>query len=216
MLICLGGSLLSWGGEVAGDAPEDPQDDDPELEEDMELVLWRLFGIPWLSLFFTVCRPWNVESPMVSCGLLFLLLFFRLLFCFSLSLPLLGPSKGWIITTETILHSLIPELLDGCGGVQLRSFLSCPEPHLQAQASITRLYPCGFHKFCSFCLSVQFLTFFSRVLFSWLMIKCCQASKQSWCMNLLWPQPELLQINFTQLDASNMCSPWQPLKHWKS
>lgn len=32
MLTCLGGSLLSCGGEVAGE----PQLDDPELEEDIE------------------------------------------------------------------------------------------------------------------------------------------------------------------------------------
>ena len=44
MLTCLGGSLLSWGGEVAGE----PQLEDPELELDIELVLCLLFseGIP--------------------------------------------------------------------------------------------------------------------------------------------------------------------------
>lgn len=54
MLICLGGILLSWGGEVAGDAPEEPHEDEPELDEDIELVLCLLDGIPWLSLLFTV------------------------------------------------------------------------------------------------------------------------------------------------------------------
>ena len=52
MLSCLGGSLLSCGGELAGDPPEDPHDEDPELEDDMELVLCR-DGIPCTSLRFT-------------------------------------------------------------------------------------------------------------------------------------------------------------------
>jgi hypothetical protein len=104
MLICLGGILLSWGGEVAGDAPEEPHDDDPEFDEDMELVLFLLDGIPWLSLLFTDCKPLtNVGRPIVRAGLLFLQLFFLLLFCFSESL--LGPDPG-------------------LGGTQLRSFLS--------------------------------------------------------------------------------------------
>ena len=54
MLICRGGILLSWGGDVAGDAPEEPHEDEPELDEDIELVLCLLDGIPWLSLLFTV------------------------------------------------------------------------------------------------------------------------------------------------------------------
>jgi len=45
MLSCLGGSLVSCGGELAGDAPDEPQDEDPELDEDIELVLC-LDGIP--------------------------------------------------------------------------------------------------------------------------------------------------------------------------
>ena len=53
MLSCLGGSLLSHpGGELEGEAPEDPQDEEPELEEDIELVLCR-DGIPCTSLRFT-------------------------------------------------------------------------------------------------------------------------------------------------------------------
>ena len=48
MLTCLGGNLLSCGGDVAGE----PQLDDPELEEDIELVLCR-DGIPCTSLRFT-------------------------------------------------------------------------------------------------------------------------------------------------------------------
>ena len=39
ILSCLGGNLLSVGGDVAGEPAEDPQDEDPELEEDIELVL---------------------------------------------------------------------------------------------------------------------------------------------------------------------------------
>ena len=55
MLSCLGGSLLSHpGGELEGEAPEDPQEEEPEpeLEEDIELVLCR-DGIPCTSLRFT-------------------------------------------------------------------------------------------------------------------------------------------------------------------
>ena len=50
MLTCLGGSLLSCGGEVAGE----PQLDEPEFEEDIELVLCLFEGIPWMSLLFTI------------------------------------------------------------------------------------------------------------------------------------------------------------------
>ena len=39
ILSCLGGILLSLGGEVAGDPAEEPQDEDPELDDDMEFVL---------------------------------------------------------------------------------------------------------------------------------------------------------------------------------
>ena len=102
MLSCLGGSLVSFGGELAGDAPEEPHDEDPELDEDIELVLC-LDGIPWTSLRLTTFRnremirvlsnsqfTWspltNVGNPIVRAGLLFLLLFLLLLFCFSLSL----------------------------------------------------------------------------------------------------------------------------------
>ena len=55
----------------------------------------------------------------------------------------------------------------GLGGTQLRSFLNEPPPHLQWQASITKLYPCCFHKFCNFCFSDQLRSFFcpSLVLF---------------------------------------------------
>jgi len=146
-----GGSLGSDpGGELAGEPPEEPQDEEPELEEDIELVLCR-DGIPCTSLLFTTCRPLTkVGRPIVSAGLLFLLLFFLLLFCFSLSL--FWPPG--------------PELV-GFGGTQLRSFLSEPPPHLQWQASITKLYPCCFHKFCNFCFSDQLRSFFcpSLVLF---------------------------------------------------
>lgn len=50
MLTCLGGNLLSCGGEVAGE----PQLDEPELEEDIELVLCLFEGMPWMSLLFTI------------------------------------------------------------------------------------------------------------------------------------------------------------------
>ena len=112
MLACLGGSLASCcGGEVAGDSEAEPQLLEPECEEDIELV--RCLGTctaPAASLRFTICtesalagghwdrvmvtwRPLtNVGSPMVRAGLEFLLLFFLLLFCFSLSL--LGPARG--------------------------------------------------------------------------------------------------------------------------
>ena len=40
------------GGELAGDPPEEPQEEDPEWEEDIELVLCR-DGIPCTSLRFT-------------------------------------------------------------------------------------------------------------------------------------------------------------------
>ena len=40
------------GGELAGDPPEEPQEEDPECEEDIELVLCR-DGIPCTSLRFT-------------------------------------------------------------------------------------------------------------------------------------------------------------------
>ena len=61
ILSCLGGNLLSVGGDVAGEPAEDPQDEDPELEEDIELVLWRLDGIPWLSLLFTIYTRTKIE-----------------------------------------------------------------------------------------------------------------------------------------------------------
>ena len=56
MLTCLGGILVSEGGDVAGDPWDDPQELDPECEDDMELVLWRFDGIPWLSLLFTIYK----------------------------------------------------------------------------------------------------------------------------------------------------------------
>ena len=46
---------------MAGEPAEDPQDEDPELEEDIELVLWRLEGIPWLSLLFTIYTRTRIE-----------------------------------------------------------------------------------------------------------------------------------------------------------
>ena len=55
MLSCLGGSFVSCGGEFAGEAPEEPHDEEPELDEDIELVLCRE-GIPCTSLLFTTCR----------------------------------------------------------------------------------------------------------------------------------------------------------------
>ena len=146
------------------------------------------------------CRPLTkVGRPIVSAGLLFLLLFFLRLFCFSLSL--FGPAE-----------------LVGLGGTQLRSFLSEPPPHLQWQASITKLYPCCFHKFCNFCFSDQLRSFFcpSLVLFNWLRRLFCQTSKHSECINRLWVQALLLQINLTVLDTSKMCSPWAPRRHKKS
>jgi len=46
MLACRGGILGSWGGELVGDPIEEPQDEDPELVEDIELVLCLAAGMP--------------------------------------------------------------------------------------------------------------------------------------------------------------------------
>ena len=46
MLAWRGGILGSWGGELVGDPIEDPQDEDPELVEDIELVLCLAAGMP--------------------------------------------------------------------------------------------------------------------------------------------------------------------------
>ena len=162
MLACLGGSLASCcGGEVAGDSEAEPQLLEPECEEDIELV--RCLGTctaPAASLRFTICtesalagghwdrvmvtwRPLtNVGSPMVRAGLEFLLLFFLLLFCFSLSL--LGPARGGVMATARLQARVSPEVEAGdLGATQLRSFLSWPPPQLQPHAALTRPKPAG-------------------------------------------------------------------------
>ena len=46
MLSWRGGNLLSCGGDVAGDPFAEPHDEEPEFEEDIELVLCLFDGIP--------------------------------------------------------------------------------------------------------------------------------------------------------------------------
>ena len=159
---------------------------------------------------------------MVRAGLLLLPPFFRLLFCFSLSL--FGPRKcqtniNKIDSLRILWQYFLPEFPeeDDLRATQLRSFLRVPSPHRQPQWADTRLYPC-FHKCWTFCFSDQFLTFFwaSLELVRTLRRVSCQVSKQSLCMNLLWEQALLLQDNFTVLETSKMCSPWAPLKHRNS
>ena len=46
---------MSPGGEEMEEGEEEPHDEEPELVEETELVLWRpAGGIPWASLLFTV------------------------------------------------------------------------------------------------------------------------------------------------------------------
>ena len=231
MLTCLGGSLASCcGGEVAGDREAEPQLLEPECEEDMELVrcLWPgTCTAPAASLRFTTCarvssscgdtgtgvmltwRPLtNVGSPMVRAGLEFLLLFFLLLFCFSLSL--LGPAREGVMATARLQARLSPEVEAGdLGATQLRSFLSWPPPQLQPHAALTRPKPAGRQRLCARCLSDQARprlvppSAASSLASHW--------SKQSLCINLLWEQEALLHTNLTLLDTSKMCSPWPAL-----
>lgn len=105
MLLLLGGSwwpcpccsqLLSPGGEQVGLELEPvPQEEpEPELVELTEFVLWRGGGMPCASLLFIACEELFIPKfgrPMVRAGFWFLLLFFLLLFCFSLS-ELLPPT----------------------------------------------------------------------------------------------------------------------------
>ena len=159
---------------------------------------------------------------MVRAGLLLLLPFFLLLFCFSLSL--FGARKYQSHKNKSHLLRILwlclsPEFPDedDLSGTQLRSFLSVPSPHRQPQWPDTRLYPC-FHKCWAFCFSDQFLTFFcaSLELVRTLRRVSCQVSKQSLCMNLLWEQELLLHDNFTVIETSKICSPWAPRKHKNS
>ena len=91
------------------------------------------------NVYFT-CKPFpKVGSPIVRAGLLLLPPFFRLLFCFSLSL--FGPRKRQTNMNKNdpiiriLWHYLSPEFPeeDDLSATQLRSFLRVPSPHRQPQ-----------------------------------------------------------------------------------